>query len=365
MSEAVRRLYGNYLKSIIISVIASAVFVLVLKPDLPITPLTQILCDGFVFGSLFFSVGTFLMPRLRSQSFTLTVVTKALVILATLFLAMLLILSIALSIGARRVPWDIRVMEVTRNIVSSPIFLNYTAIAFLVTMLVFAFFQLNTRLGPGVLWNLFTGKYHDPREEERIFMFLDLKDSTSLGEQLGNLKFSALVRDFFTDLTLPVLESKGEVSHYIGDEAVITWTPKRGLHNANCIQCFMKMREAVGKRADYYRSKYGVVPQFKAGLHIGPVIATQVGEIKSEIVYHGDVLNTAARLESLCNGVGYPLLLTAELAERLPAHVRLRALGEHVLRGKGKELAIFTPAECCDDTPDTVETPDQGSSLYQ
>jgi adenylate cyclase len=74
------------------------------------------------------------------------------------------------------------------------------------------------------------------------------------------------------------------VSLYIGDEAVITWTPKQGIRDSNCVLVFFRMREAVAARAGHYTRRYGLVPEFKAGLHIGPVIATEVGEVKSEIV---------------------------------------------------------------------------------
>jgi adenylate cyclase len=203
-------------------------------------------------------------------------------------------------------------------------------------------FALSQKLGPGVLRKWMLGHYHEPREEERIFMFLDMKDSTTLAEELGNLNFSALVRDFFEDLTLPVLQTKAEVSHYIGDEAVLTWTMEAGLANANCVRIFFEFEKSITRRKSYYIENYGLVPGFKAGAHCGKVIATEVGEVKSEIVFHGDVLNTAARIQGLCNQLEEGLLLSEELSRllKLPPDLRAVGHGKSDLKGKAEEVEI-------------------------
>lgn len=177
-------------------------------------------------------------------------------------------------------------------------------------------------------------------------MFLDMRDSTMLGEQLGDVRFSALIQAFFDDLTEPVLRTGGEVSHYIGDEAVLTWKAARGLADANCLRCFELMRQAVAERAEDYERTYGVVPGFKAGAHIGSVVATQVGEIKSEIVFHGDVLNTTSRIQGLCNDYGEELLCSAELAEALAranpngTAYETVPLGEASVKGKAEPVKV-------------------------
>ncbi|RYG28084.1 adenylate/guanylate cyclase domain-containing protein [bacterium] len=193
-------------------------------------------------------------------------------------------------------------------------------------------------MGPGVLWRWFTGKYHNPRPEERVFMFLDIRDSTTLAEQLGDLRFSALVRDFMADLSNPVIATRAEVSHYIGDEAVLTWLPNRAFRDDACVRLYRLMRDRIALKAPYYLKHYGLVPGFKAGIHVGTSIVTEVGEVKSEIVYHGDTLNTTARIQGLCDSLGYDLLVSEALASRLkePGH----PLGEHKLKGKAEPIAV-------------------------
>ena len=82
---------------------------------------------------------------------------------------------------------------------------------------------MKTKIGDRVMFNLIMGKYHNPRVETRIFMFLDMKDSTTHAENLGHIKFSSLIQDSLNDLTPAIIEHKVEVYQYVGDEAVLTW----------------------------------------------------------------------------------------------------------------------------------------------
>jgi adenylate cyclase len=199
------------------------------------------------------------------------------------------------------------------------------------------------KLGPRVLLDWLLGRYYSPRVEERIFMFLDMRDSTAIAESLGDLRFSALIRDFFDDLSGPIIETYGEVSHYIGDEAVLTWRPERGLPEARCLQCFFRFQFVLEQRSTHYVKQYGFVPQFKAGVHIGSVVATEVGKLKSEIVFHGDVLNTAARAQTICRELGANLLVTGTLTDRLPSvsWLKLADVGEIALKGKATPVALI------------------------
>ena len=330
-----------YLQSIAIAA-AIAICFLPVFAGIPI-PSRVILVAGsaLVFGTCFFTLGA-IAGRIRLKRFVLNVLVHTLLMTLTVCFASLVMTWFIIRFEFGKSPFD---REVWPRLVEQ---MPFTAILLLAGTVLAGIIngvnQISRKLGPGVLWNWITGKYYTPREEERIFMFLDMRDSTSIAERIGNIGFSALVRDFFSDLTEPVLETKGEVSHYVGDEAVITWKPVNGLKNANCIAMFFRFQEAVNARSDYYRSRYGLVPEFKAGLHIGPVVATEVGQVKSEIVFHGDVLNTAARIQSLCNEKCCPLLVSGELACRLalPEQYQNQRLGPHHLKGKEHLTEIYS-----------------------
>jgi adenylate cyclase len=140
------------------------------------------------------------------------------------------------------------------------------------------YIQINLLLGRGVLLKFLLGKYRKPVSEHRIFMFLDLKSSTTLAERLGLENYYALLNDFFHEISEPVRATNAEIYQYIGDEVVFTWKTDDGLTDANCLKIFYKIRENVYSKRKYYRDKYGDIPDFKAGLHFGDVISAQIGE---------------------------------------------------------------------------------------
>lgn len=210
----------------------------------------------------------------------------------------------------------------------------------LVCLLIVALQQISSLHGPGQLFNLVRGKYHRPQEVDRIFMFVDVKSSTTIAEELGNLRYSQFIQDFFLDLTDGIVLTKAEVYQYVGDEVVLTWPVPVGVSKAQCVRCFFLMQRSIEARKASYLRQYGYYPRFKAGLHGGRVVATWVGEVKREIVYHGDVLNTTARIQSLCNELGQELLISEELLTQLPILSGVRAEFITTLNLRGRQQAI-------------------------
>jgi adenylate cyclase len=205
--------------------------------------------------------------------------------------------------------------------------------------------QVADKYGPGVFYKFLRGKYYHPKEEERIFMFLDLNNSTALAEKLGNLKFFKLLSTYFADITDSIIDRNGEIYQYVGDEIVVSWAVERGLYRANCIQCFFDIRDELKKRSAFYLEQFGVVPEFKGGIHIGKAIVGEIGIIKKDIVYSGDILNTTARILELSKQNEQKLIITQELYDRLdtkPDVYIFHCLGEVNLRGKGELLELWT-----------------------
>jgi len=207
--------------------------------------------------------------------------------------------------------------------------------------------QINRMLGQNVLFNYVRGKYQLPLEEELIFMFLDLKSSTTIAEKLGHIKNHEFLNDFFHDMTDPILESKGKIYQYVGDEVVLTWHTKEGIKNLNCIKCFFNIQNKIYGLKDIYLKKYGVCPEFKAGLHVGMVITGEMGDIKKDIVYHGDTVNTSARIQAECNKYNKKVLASKDLVDMLDLEGKYatESMGNIRLRGKQKELELFSIEE--------------------
>jgi adenylate cyclase len=203
--------------------------------------------------------------------------------------------------------------------------------------------QINEKFGQGVLINFLLGKYHRPKEDKRIFMFMDLKSSTTHAEKLGHIKYSQLIQDCFFDLTDIVLSYEAKIYQYVGDEVVLSWDVNKGIKHQNCLKTFFAYDSLLQSKSDYYKNKYGLVPEFKAGLNLGPVTVAEVGEIKKELAYHGDVLNTAARIQGKCNEYKSKLLISEGLKTHFTKQMTygFEFLGDVILKGKEESVNIY------------------------
>ena len=198
--------------------------------------------------------------------------------------------------------------------------------------------QMDRKFGHGVLWKIILGKYHLPKEEYRIFMFADIKSSTTVAETIGDVKYHLLLRDFFSDVTNAIINNQGSIYNYVGDQVIVSWTTP-GNH---CIQCFFDMKKSIEDKKDTYLQHYGLVPEFKAGLHAGKVIAGEIGIIKRDITYSGDVLNTTSRIQDKCNELDVLLIISDELLAQFQLDIvyRSKYMGTMKLKGKKKEIGL-------------------------
>ena len=176
--------------------------------------------------------------------------------------------------------------------------------------------QINLLLGKGNLWRFIKGDFYTPRVEHRVFMFIDLKGSTSIAEKLGHIKYSQFIQDCFFDLRV-VQHFNAEVYQYVGDEVVLSWKCKANTNYSNCLKAFWAFEDQLLKRNKYYMEKYGVQPFFKAGISEGEVTTSEVGEIKKEIAYHGDTINITSRIQEICNSLGKSLLASEIFINKL------------------------------------------------
>jgi adenylate cyclase len=204
--------------------------------------------------------------------------------------------------------------------------------------------QVNRKYGPGILVPLLLGRYRDPKEQDRIFMFMDLKSSVTTAEKLGHLRYSAFIRDCFSDINDVLYTFRAQVYQYVGDEIVVTWPESEGMKQHFCIEFYFACRMQFLERLDYYMSTYGLLPEFKAGAHTGTVTAVEIGEVKRDIAYHGDILNTASRIQSVCNEYEKNFIVSKELIDKVGPHPNMRTqeLGSILLKGKTKKVDLVS-----------------------
>ena len=246
------------------------------------------------------------------------------------------------TIGALSSPsknfWE----EFYNDIVSYRVLRLFISWYFIVIMTIFLL-DVSEKYGAGVFRKLLLGKYHKPGKEERIFMFLDLRSSTTIAEKIGDELYFSMLRYFYELANEVIINNRGEIYQYIGDEIVVSWGKKIGTGSADCLHCFAGIRDAVKRQETFFMENFSVVPHFKAGIHSGDVTTGEIGSVKKDIVYSGNILNTTARIVALCNHYNESLIISGTLYEELKETpgFRFRYLDSPVLRGKTQKIALY------------------------
>jgi adenylate cyclase len=306
----------------------------------------------FIFSSLAITavglmVGTvellWINKLFSKKSFTKKIIYKTIFYTFILFVITLITFPVAASLELGVSIFDEQVWVKLIAYLTSLTHLS-TAVQLAVALIISLFYaEISENIGHGILVNFFTGKYHTPTEENRIFMFMDMKSSTTIAEKLGHIKYFELLREYYSDLSEAIIDYSGEIYQYVGDEIVVSWKYESGIENFNCIKCFFAMRDDLNKRADWYNEKFGVMPSFKAGFHFGKVTTGEIGAIKREIIFTGDVLNSTSRIQALCNNYQVDLIVSGILlnALDLDEKFKVKPLGQNELKGKKENLELF------------------------
>ncbi|MEJ0103981.1 MAG: adenylate/guanylate cyclase domain-containing protein [Bacteroidota bacterium] len=278
------------------------------------------------------------------KSFTKKIVYKSIIYLAIIIFFLLITSLIANSIDQHTTIFNRKVWNKAWAFFSDYAFLSVGVYMAAIIVISQFYIEVSENIGHGVLTNFFTGKYHRPTEEERIFMFLDMKSSTTIAEHLGHVKYFEMLREYYSDLSDPIIQYSGEIYQYVGDEIIVSWTLKSGSASNSCIQCFFAIKAAIKKQSGKYNERFGILPEFKAAFHLGKVTTGEIGVIKKEIIFTGDTLNTTARIQGLCNEYKVDILISGDLRKKLNpgSQFQIKSLGESELRGRGEKIELFT-----------------------
>ena len=197
-------------------------------------------------------------------------------------------------------------------------------------------------VGRRALLNFITGRYHAPVEENRFVLFVDIAGSTGLAERLGGVGIHRFLDRTFRLLTVAVVDYRGEVLNYVGDEVIVTWPERAGSVDGRPLRCFMAMRDALSGASSQFEREFGASPRIRGSLHFGPVIVGEIGDIKRAIVFNGDVMNTAARLEELSRNVEGGFIASRAAMTRFNSAppFAVRDLGQLPIRGRADGIDV-------------------------
>lgn len=307
--------------------------------DLPITDFYYFaIMIGLIIGSIY-AIIEYLFDTFLSKHFSIATV----LLIKSIFYFVLIVFTLSLVSTLAEEAMDIDIPNDRGWWHKDPVFWT-VVLYFIIASLIFSVLKIaKEKFGRGIFFKMLLGTYRKPKEEERLLMFLDLKDSTKIAERLGHKNYSRFIQDCFIDLNSLIGRFEGDIYQYVGDEAVISWSPKKGLKNNNCINLFFAFQKRLYDKASTYEKKYNYVPEFKAGIHVGKLIIAEVGTIKKELAFHGDVINTASRIQSMCNTYNASLLVSEAVINSIKqsSFITADSKGEILLKGKENSIRIF------------------------
>lgn len=215
----------------------------------------------------------------------------------------------------------------------------YWVILFVITQL---YIEINDKYSPGVFIDIIAGKYIQPKIENRIIMFIDLKDSTPIAEKLGHHQYFLFIRDFIFHISMALIEYEGIIYQYVGDEIVVSWLYNRK-NSKNCLAAVIESRKNIQKQSEKFRRKYGLVPEFRVGIHVGDVTVGEIGVIKKDLAMSGDTMNTTARIRSACNELNQKFIVSKDFIDSIDLKDwQSESLGIVELKGKASGIELFS-----------------------
>ncbi len=215
----------------------------------------------------------------------------------------------------------------------------YWMIIFFITQL---FLIINEKYSPGVFVDILLGRYLQPKIEKRIVMFIDLKDSTPIAEKLGHQLYFKFIRDFIYLVSSAVIEFEGRIYQYVGDEVVTSWLFEKN-NTRKCMAAVIQSRKNIQKKSEHFRREYGIIPEFRVGIHLGDVTIGEIGVIKKDLAMSGDTMNTTARIRSACNELNHNFIVSKDFIDNIDLKEwQSESLGMIDLKGKGSGIELFT-----------------------
>ena len=196
------------------------------------------------------------------------------------------------------------------------------------------------KYSPGVFWDILMGRYIKPKVERRIVMFLDLQASTHIAEQMDSQVYFSFIRDFIYYVSIALLEYDGRIYQYVGDEIVTSWRAT-SRNSEKCIDSIMLADRLLKRNSRYFMKRYGIMPEFKAGIHTGEVTVGEIGIIKKDLAISGDTMNTAAHIRTACNELNQKLLVSKDFIDGMITPPPVESLGHIELKGKTESTPLF------------------------
>jgi adenylate cyclase len=282
-----------------------------------------------------------LKKAFRSYSMWVALLSKSLILIAAaIFLSFLIHISYTMAVG------KYNLVNAVGNFWHDAVhtFWLFQKVTYWLALLIITqiIIEVHDKYSPGVFFDLLLGRYLNPKVENRIVMFIDLKDSTPIAEKLGNIPYFKFIREFIYQISNALIEHDGRIYQYVGDEIVVSWDFNE-VNTKKCMASLIEARKNLQAKGEHFRRRYGVSPEFRVGIHAGEVTVGEIGVIKKDIAMSGDTMNTTARIRTACSELNQKFIVSKDFIDVIDLEEwQSESLGMVDLKGKNHSIELFS-----------------------
>jgi class 3 adenylate cyclase len=211
------------------------------------------------------------------------------------------------------------------------------------------------------------GKYVDPRIVEDLLQrpdavavagerrevtvfFSDIEGFTSIGESLTPGGLVAVINQYFTAMSEPIIRHGGIIDKFIGDGIMAFWAPPfvpAEEHATRACLAALEQLEILGEFQQRLPDLIGVrtaVPRIRirVGLASGDVVVGNIGsETFKGYTVMGDTVNLSSRLESAGKQYGVRILISEQTYRLASDAIEVRELDAIRVTGKTEPARVY------------------------
>ncbi len=175
-------------------------------------------------------------------------------------------------------------------------------------------------------------------------LFSDIRGFTTMSEKGSPEDVVSQLNELFTRMVGVVFAHRGTVDKFVGDMIMALYGAPLDDedHAEHAVQTALAMITTLDQLNREWESQGKPQLDIGIGINTGEMIAGNVGSdtIMSYTVI-GDAVNLGARLESLNKDYGTRIIISDATRERLKGRYDIHPLGDVVVKGKSKPVAIF------------------------
>lgn len=187
----------------------------------------------------------------------------------------------------------------------------------------------------------------DHVERKVTVMFSDIRGYTTLSESMKPEENFQFIKAFNSRISPVIHQNGGFINQYLGDGIMALFTT----NSTDALLAAINMQKVLHSYNQERQTKNRISINMGIGFHLGNLILGVIGEpMRMEVATISDVVNTAARIESLTKYFGVNILISEDCYQNITTntdnqHFHFRFMGKVKVKGKNNALGLY---ECYD-----------------